>query len=238
MISMLICSPRENELKYLTSCSKRLAETESDERWQFHCCRNEAELQEAVDEGDSYDIICVDIEMENAIEAAGKLKFDNPDAHVIIISGRSVSPAEYVVPSVMNSGLMLRPLTADGVAKSLKDNISAYLEKMYRGRLENCFILDSKDGRQLVPHNMISYFESREKKIFLYTAKNEYSFYDTLDRLEKALPEDRFVRCHRSFIINRDKISSIVVNKNLIMLDNGEMIPLSRTYRSVLKELK
>ena len=238
MISMLICSPRENELKYLVSCSKSLAETESDERWQFRCCRSGEEIQSAIADGESYDIVCVDVEMDNAVEAASRFKQTNPAAHVIIISGRSVSPCSYVIPAIMNSGLIMRPLTADIIEKGLKDNISAYISRMYGSKIDRCFILDSKDGRQLVPYNIISYFESREKKIFLYTAQNEYSFYDTLDRLEKSLPPEKFIRCHRSFIINRDKINSIVVAKNLITLDNGEMIPLSRTYKSVLRELK
>ena len=237
MISMLICSPEEKELRYFASVMKELAASESDERWEFRYCHSADEMTLAADSGDIFDMICIDADVPEMLTAAGRLKALNPDAHIIIVARKNVSPASYILPAVFGMGLIMRPLGAQEVEEGLRENVRAYVRKMSGAGTGNSFVLDSKEGRMLIPYNSIAYFESREKKIFLYTSKNEYSFYDTLDRLEKDLPAGQFIRCHRSFIVSRDKISSIAAAKNLIILDNGEMVPLSRTYKAELKSM-
>jgi two-component system LytT family response regulator len=49
-----------------------------------------------------------------------------------------------------------------------------------------------------------------------------------LKQLEEELPYDNFIRVHRSYIINMEKITSI--NKNRIIISNKE-IPIGDTYR-------
>lgn len=238
MISMLICISDEKELNFIVSYVKELAELESDERWDIRVCRSDEDIFAAADEGEGYDMILVDNSIPEAAAAVGNCRRINPDAHIMIISAKNQSAADCISPEYMNMGIIMRPLTQEKLESGLRENVRSFVKRMNDGKTENCFILDSKDGRQLIPYNTISYFESREKKIFLYTHSNEYSFYDTLDRLEESLPQSKFIRCHRSFIINCSKISSIAVSKNRITLDSGEMIPISRTYKSELKELK
>jgi DNA-binding LytR/AlgR family response regulator len=54
----------------------------------------------------------------------------------------------------------------------------------------------------------------------------------SLKLLEEELPADRFIRVHRSYIIHRNKISSI--NKNRIIIDKKQ-IPIGETYRKQFK---
>ena len=97
------------------------------------------------------------------------------------------------------------------------------------------YVIDNREGRQLVPYSKILYFESRAKKIFVITESCEYSVYDTLDNLEKILPKN-FVRCHRSFIVAVSEIKKIMFSQNTIVLENGILIPLSRSYKSAMKD--
>ena len=90
-------------------------------------------------------------------------------------------------------------------------------------------------GETIKPYNKIYYLESREKKIVLGTEFEELSFYGTLDCLEKKLPSG-FIRCHRSFIISADKISSVKLSCNTVSLTNGSIIPVSRTYKNTVRE--
>ena len=50
----------------------------------------------------------------------------------------------------------------------------------------------------------------------------------SLKQLEEDLPYGKFIRVHRSYIINVDKISSI--NKNRILI-NKKQIPIGETYK-------
>ena len=74
-----------------------------------------------------------------------------------------------------------------------------------------------------------------EKKVFLNTGDMEYPFYDTLDQLEERLT-GRFLRCHRSYLVNRNKISKVYLSQNILTLEGGEEIPLSRSYKPAVKQ--
>ena len=56
----------------------------------------------------------------------------------------------------------------------------------------------------------------------------------SLKQLEEDLPFGNFVRVHRSYIINVDKISSI--NKNRIIIDKKQ-IPIGETYKKQFMNL-
>ena len=71
--------------------------------------------------------------------------------------------------------------------------------------------------------------------MFLNTGDMEYPFYDTLDQLEERLA-GRFLRCHRSYLVNRSKISKVYLSQNILTLDSGEELPLSRSYKPAGKQ--
>ena len=102
---------------------------------------------------------------------------------------------------------------------------------------ESAFLLNMKSERKMIPYSRICYFEARDKKVYLNVGNQEFAFYDTIDHLEEILPAS-FVRCHRSFIVSKSKIDKIFISKNYLELDNGMTVPLSRSYKSALKELK
>ena len=85
-------------------------------------------------------------------------------------------------------------------------------------------------------YSAICFFEARNKKIYLNTGAKEYGFYSTMEQLEQELSTS-FIRCHRSFIVNVEKIEKVMFSKNLLFLTDGYEIPVSRTYKSVLRPL-
>ena len=81
----------------------------------------------------------------------------------------------------------------------------------------------------------ILYFESRSKKTFLVTQAQEYELSATLDALEQELGE-RFVRTHRSFLVNQRHILSYDAGSMSVSLDDGSEVYLSRAGKARLKE--
>lgn len=71
--------------------------------------------------------------------------------------------------------------------------------------------------------------------MYLNTDTEEYAFYDTLDELTKRL-SDGFIRCHRSFLVNKNKIEKVFLSQNRLVLEEDFEIPLSRSYKPALKE--
>jgi DNA-binding LytR/AlgR family response regulator len=137
----------------------------------------------------------------------------------------------------MAGSLMLKPLKKAAVERCLKDSFKAFAARFESPDTEEVFVAENREGRWRIPYNRILFFESRDKKIFLYTEDQEIGFYGTLDELEDKLP-DSFLRCHRSYILSRSKIRCLVPGKNSIQLEDDTLIPVSRSYRNIMKELR
>lgn len=75
----------------------------------------------------------------------------------------------------------------------------------------------------------IKYIEGKREyiKIFL-EGREPITSLMSIKNMETFLPEDRFMRVHRSFIVNLDKIT--VVERNRIIFDRKVYIPVSDTY--------
>ncbi|MGB1210534.1 MAG: LytR/AlgR family response regulator transcription factor [Lacinutrix venerupis] len=58
---------------------------------------------------------------------------------------------------------------------------------------------------------------------------------NSLNEVLKILPNNSFVRIHRSFVVNIYRIK--IINSSKVMLDNGVWINLSRTYKQQLKDI-
>ena len=85
----------------------------------------------------------------------------------------------------------------------------------------------------------IIYIESIHKKIKVTMDKEQIEVNNyTLYRVLNELPEDDFIQCHKSFIINRNYIKKINLAKNLIELSSANVqvpkVPIGRKYKENL----
>jgi two-component system LytT family response regulator len=82
--------------------------------------------------------------------------------------------------------------------------------------------------------------EAAGNYVRLHTNREEHLLRETLNELESRLDSSRFVRVHRSSIVNIDSIKELApaFHGDLqITLRNGTRLTLSRTYRSKLESL-
>lgn len=88
----------------------------------------------------------------------------------------------------------------------------------------------------------IDYIESIDGTVYVNVAGTGYSCALTLQELEKRLRAYGFYRCHRSYIVNLQKVREIITwTKNSYSLklnvQENTVVPLSRTKLSEMKEL-
>lgn len=75
----------------------------------------------------------------------------------------------------------------------------------------------------------IKYIESKREYVKIYLEGREsITTLMSIKKLEENLPENVFMRVHRSFIVNLEKIT--VVERNRIVFDNRVYIPISENY--------
>ncbi|RYY86456.1 MAG: response regulator transcription factor [Chitinophagaceae bacterium] len=82
-----------------------------------------------------------------------------------------------------------------------------------------------------VPFDEILYLEGLGDYLKLFTAKETHVSYLTLSKAEELLPEDRFLRVHKSYMIHLRKIDFIEGNTVRI---GGVDVPVGATYREGL----
>src|SRR5690606_25692911 len=83
--------------------------------------------------------------------------------------------------------------------------------------------------------NDIDYLESLGDYVKLFTSSaSPMITKEKISSLDDRLPES-FLRIHRSFIVNIDKIQSFT--REEIMLNNNTNLPISRTYKKSVLEV-
>lgn len=100
-----------------------------------------------------------------------------------------------------------------------------------------CIFIETKYNKINIKFNDIFYFESSKSSHILsvYCANGQYEFYKSLKDVLLELDE-RFIKCHKSYIVNTDKIKELSLKDKTIILDDNIECPVSRTYYQKLKE--
>ncbi|GAO42337.1 LytR/AlgR family response regulator transcription factor [Flavihumibacter petaseus] len=89
------------------------------------------------------------------------------------------------------------------------------------------------DGHHIVPFAAIIYIQVNNKLSRVVTEQREYPITRSLASWLSDLPEDLFLKVHRSRIIGLSHIQVIKTNKVIV---SGKEVPLSRTGRQALQE--
>ena len=81
--------------------------------------------------------------------------------------------------------------------------------------------------------NDVIYIEALKDYVVINTTAARYTIHSTMKDIQKKMPEDKFLRVHRSYIVNLNKISEIE-SPNLILEGNKKIIPIGGSFREGL----
>ena len=92
-----------------------------------------------------------------------------------------------------------------------------------------------------VPIDEIDWIEAQANYVRLHVAgKDSHLFRQPISKLAEQLDSSRFIRIHRSYIVNVSRISELQPCNSgefIVLLRNGKELPCSRTYRRALEAL-
>ena len=81
-----------------------------------------------------------------------------------------------------------------------------------------------------INYNTINYIEGMREYVRIFIDNHEpIMSLMSMKKLVEHLPESHFMRVHRSFIVNLDKIT--IIERNRIVFDNNVYIPISEQYQ-------
>lgn len=124
--------------------------------------------------------------------------------------------------------------------KQLQGDASIIKEKSESKNKTDKILIKKKGKEFIINLNEISTIESGGNYIYLNTNNSTYPMRSTMNKMEKTLDPTKFIRVHRSYIVNIDFIKEIISSTNQdykIILKNNKSIPLSRTYRTLLLKM-
>lgn len=84
------------------------------------------------------------------------------------------------------------------------------------------------------------YLEAADDYVKIHTSEGYFLKNKTMAHFERALDEQQFVRCHRSYIVNVQQITRIdpyEKDNHVAILRNGAKVPVSRSGYARLKEV-
>jgi DNA-binding LytR/AlgR family response regulator len=177
------------------------------------------------------DLLLLDIEMDGmtGIELVRSLGTKNP---VIIFT---TSKKEYAAEAFeLNvADYITKPVTPARFLQAIEKAREIFRSKRQELKMEEdsfLFIRDSNIVRRLRIDDIL-YAEAMGDYVKLYTGEKFYSVHSSLKEVEGKLPETKFLRVHRSFIIQVGKIDTIEGGTLII---GKKMVPVADTYRSAL----
>ncbi|MEF9480497.1 LytTR family DNA-binding domain-containing protein [Chryseobacterium sp. 1B4] len=162
---------------------------------------NPIQALEYLQKNDS-DLIFLDIQMPE-LTGINFMKIVGADQKYIVTTAYSEYALEGYEHNVVD--YLLKPISFDRFQKS----VLKARERFSFPQEENThFFVKSSGQRHRIGFNEILYIESIKDYVNIRTENDEYIVLDTLKSMESQLSE-KFVRVHKSFIINLDKIKSI-----------------------------
>ena len=183
-------------------------------------CNNAIEAIEIV-EKERIDVLFLDINMPKLSGLSFYKSLHNPPLVIF-----TTAYSEYAVDGFNLNAVdyLLKPFSFDRFYQSV-EKVRNIVNKN-----SNQLVLKSDKKLFLVQLDDILYVESLGDYIKVHTSNQNLVVYKTMNAILSSLPEDKFFRVHKSFIINLEKIS--YVEGNQIAIDNNK-IPIGQKYKSI-----
>lgn len=234
MIFGIMLDSNQQEEQRIRQYLRKLTAYYTDEKLELKVLHGFTSFVEEVQRADLLDVAIIDVTMQGALEAARLLRRQFAKIEILVIADVSVSPVQYMHPSIRASALLLRPesMVWEDTMRDFYEQLPAVREQQESQR--NVLWIKNREGTFRIPFEQIYYLEAREKKVFVRTRQEEFGVGETIERLAEQLPEN-FVRCHRSFVVNEEHITQIRLSENLLYLGKELFVPISRTYKERFK---
>lgn len=205
------------------------------------CTGNPEELVEHVRENPKRGVYFLDIDLNNSRYDGFELgkeirKYDSRGFIIYVTSYHDlafktfqyhIEALDYIVKSDPDEMLRGIRRCIDTVVKRMKEEAKDEKKEYYTVK-----VLDTVKH---IPVSDIYFFETsgRTHRIILHAENELMDFIGKLQEIEDDLATG-FVRTHRSFLVNVDKIKELNMKRNEIVMDNGQVCLMSRQMKPVL----
>lgn len=226
MIQIAIC---DDEPFMLDDLFDRLNKYAGQRGLAFHISRF-CSGQSVLESNTVFDVLFLDIRMQptDGMEVARRLRAANFTGLLIFTTVLKENVFDSFEVGAFD--YLIKPLE-DKRFEHTMDRVVSVLKK----RAQNNLLVKKGTECQVVPFSRITYCEIQGRIIHIHQTNGEtVVFYEKMENLIKQVDE-RFFRCHRSYLINLDFILSF--RKGQASLADGSKVPISRLREQELSRI-
>lgn len=229
MIEVAVLDNEVQMLNHICNYINSLDEIAS--KLQIHKFVSAEEVLKAIEQGEKFDIILSDIELDTlqGIEFGKIVREKYPDVYLIFLT----SHPEYAVQSYALEAYQY-------ILKSkMKERLPFILQKLIRmleDAKEKYIVVKTRFEAHKIYYKDIIYIKKQkgEKYSVFCTPHGEYTERTSLEQILKELNSDKFIMVERGYIVNYHHI--LCVKGNEIHLSNKEKVEISRAKITAVKE--
>lgn len=189
-------------------------------------------LLEKVNACQNTGIYFLDIDLNsdiNGMKLAQQIRLSDPRGFIIFITAHSELSYMTFQYRVEAMDFVLKDNPAE-VKVKIRECLLNAMERytLQTNRTHKVFTAQIGGRKISVDYDDILFFETSANihKVILHAKDRQIEFSSTLKELTDRL-DDNFVRCHRSFLVNKINIKEVDVKKRIICFTNGETCQMS-----------
>lgn len=173
-------------------------------------------------ENNHVNALFLDIDLKSNIsglDLAEKVRKINKQVYIVFTSAH----LEYILKAYQYKtfDFMPKPITVE----RLEDTVLRMMDDMNDKNNKNYFIrLNNRNT--IINENSINFIKKDGMKLVFYTDSRTYETYSSFNKISEELPPN-FVRCHKSYIANINKIEDVNPNKNTIVFNSKHNLKCS-----------
>ncbi|MBR3162760.1 MAG: response regulator transcription factor [Clostridia bacterium] len=176
------------------------------------------------------DVLILDINLKSNItglQLAEKVREHNKKCYIIFTTGH----LEYAIVAykLKTFDYLPKPITYE----RLEDTVTRLFEDI-NGLPKRYIKIDNKNT--LIDENEINYIKREGMKLVFHTDNKDYETYTSLSKIQENLPSN-FIRCHKSYVANVNKIVNVEPISNTLFFANKSTCDIGPKYKSTLMEV-
>ncbi len=143
---------------------------------------------------------------------------------------------DYLVKPIDTNDLIEAVAKAEKRIKPTSTQLSL-LQRQMRGEIASKIAIPGQNGVSFIELNEIIFVEaSNNYSKLILTDKRIFTVSKTLKDVQDVLEESHFLRVHRQYIINLNHVKQFNRNESILIMDNGEHLPIARNQKEKLVE--
>ena len=161
------------------------------------------------------DVLLLDIDLKSStsgLQIAEKIRAVDKDIYIIFVTGHF--EFGMVAYRYKTFDFLQKPLT--------KERFEETILRLYSdifGNKTDYIKLDN--DKTVIKENTIRFIKKDGMKVIFHTDTRDYETYSSFSKISDMLPYN-FVRCHKSYIVNMDKITDIDMVENTISFTKND----------------